>query len=237
MIVSDRMKNTDFPRNTACVLLAFWSYLATMWMVGCRNSDAAVEGLAVRARSEVAALATLKAGDEADSRVGETQTNGVERVEGRDSGGEARITVEKDVCDLGDIGIDTKHTGQFQFTNSGSAPLKIVQVRTCCGVTIKGVAAGQEYAPGQSGTLEFAYQAPSVPNPAVSRVLSLQTNDPEHGTARLTVKATVVRRVNYRPQSLKLIVSRPNAGCPDITLTGIDGQPFAIRGFEATGGV
>ena len=73
------------------------------------------------------------------------------------SGGQPKIMVEKDVCDLGEIGIDTKHTGQFKFTNTGNAPLKIILVQTCCGVAVKGVEAGQEYAPGWSGTLEFDY--------------------------------------------------------------------------------
>jgi hypothetical protein len=104
-------------------------------------------------------------------------------------------------------------------------------------VAIKGVEAGQEYAPGQSGTLEFDYQAPAIPNPAVSRVLSLQTNDPAHSTISLTIKASVVRRIECKPESLKLILRRPNAGCPDIVLTSLDHRPFSIKELRATSDV
>jgi hypothetical protein len=144
------------------------------------------------------------------------------------------MAVEKEVCDLGEIGTDTKHTGQFRFTNPGTAPLKIVLVRACCGVAIKGVEAGRQYAPGASGALEFTFQAPSLPSPAVARVISLQTNDPEHGTTSLTLKASVVRRVDCNPKSLTLALRGPNAGCPDLVLTSLDHRPFSITNFKAT---
>ncbi len=132
--------------------------------------------------------------------------------------------------------MDTKLTGQFKFTNSGNAPLVITGVQGCCGVTLKGVQAGQEYAPGQSGTLEFDYQAVSIPNPKLARIVYLQTNDPEHKIIGLTIKAAVVRRVDYKPENLKLVLKQANAGCPDITLKSLDGRPFSVTDFKATAG-
>jgi hypothetical protein len=155
---------------------------------------------------------------------------------GKVAGGQPTITVEKDVCDLGEVGVDTKLTGQFKFTNTGNAPLVVTGAQGCCGVTLKGVQAGQEYAPGQSGTLEFDYQALSIPNPALARIVYLRTNDPEHKIISLTIKAVIVRRVDYKPEVLKLVLKQANAGCPDITLKSLDGRPFSIADFKATAG-
>ncbi len=48
-----------------------------------------------------------------------------------------KITLKEAVHDFGDIGPDTTHTAQFTFTNSGKAPLKIIQVKSCCGVVAR----------------------------------------------------------------------------------------------------
>jgi hypothetical protein len=158
----------------------------------------------------------------------------VKPVRTRPSRPQPHLKVEKDVCDLGEVGTDTKLTGEFKFTNTGTAPLKITHVVGCCGVTLKGVEAGQEYAPGEGGTLEFEYRALSIPSPAVKKVLYLQSNDPDCAITTLTVQVAVVRRVDFKPERLKLVLRGSNAGCPDVTLTSVDHRPFSITGFEST---
>jgi hypothetical protein len=212
MIANNQRKGIRACRGTGSLRFNLSLCLVMAWMAGCQGPSSTV----------------------ATSAGSDGQTKAVERVGGKVSGEVSRITVEKDVCDLREIGMDTKHTGQFKFTNTGAAPLKIILVRTCCGVGIKGVEAGQQYAPGQSGTLQFEYQAPAIPHPAANRELSLQTNDPEHGTTTLTIKAAVVRRVDCSPKSLKLVLRRANADCPDIVLTSLDHRPFSIKEFRAT---
>jgi uncharacterized protein YaiE (UPF0345 family) len=206
------------------------------WMAGCQEPGSTAKTPAVQPGPEAADLATQKAGEESQPAASDVQVKVVRPAAGNVSGRQSQITFEKDVCDLGEIGVGTKLTGQFKFTNTGSAPLKITLVQGCCGVTTKGVEAGQEYAPGQSGSLEFDYQALTIPNPAVTRVLYLQTNDPEHKITTLTIKAAIVRRVDYKPEVLKLVLRRPNGGCPDITLTSLDHRPFSITDFQTTGG-
>jgi len=41
-----------------------------------------------------------------------------------------RISFESTVSDLGQIGLSTKNTCEFKFTNTGRAPLKITNVKT-----------------------------------------------------------------------------------------------------------
>ncbi|MEN6578266.1 MAG: DUF1573 domain-containing protein [Phycisphaerales bacterium] len=146
----------------------------------------------------------------------------------------AKITVEKPVLDLGDIGTDSKVSGKFSFTSSGTDTLKIVKVHSCCGVTIRGVEAGQEYAPGKTGVLEFDYVTGSTPLSDVKRELRFQTNDPDQKFVSLTIKANIVRRVDVDPKRLRLFLKQENAGCGDITVRSLDGKAFSIRSFRAT---
>lgn len=144
-----------------------------------------------------------------------------------------KIVLEKVVYDFGEIGPDTAQSARFEFKNEGTAPLKIVQVRSCCGVVTRGVKAGQEYAPGQSGALELDYRASSQPG-SMKRNLYIQSNDPQLATATMTIKATIVPRIGYEPIRLKLFTNAENAGAKDIVLTSLDGRPFSIKGFRAT---
>ena len=51
----------------------------------------------------------------------------------------------------------------------------------------------------------------------------------------LTIKAKIVSKVAYEPQRLKLLLKGEGAGCPNITLTSLDKQPFSIEAFKSTG--
>lgn len=150
------------------------------------------------------------------------------------NGPAAKITVEQPVLNLGDIGTDSKVSGKFTFTSSGQDPLKIVKVHSCCGVTIRGVEAGQIYAPGKTGVLEFDYVTGSTPLSGVKRELRLQTNDPDQKFVSLTIKANIVRRVEVDPMKLRLFLKQENAGCGEIKVRSLDGKPFAIKNIRST---
>jgi len=47
-----------------------------------------------------------------------------------------RISFEKTVCDLGDVGQGTKNTCEFRFTNTGRGLLKIGNISRTCGCTV-----------------------------------------------------------------------------------------------------
>jgi hypothetical protein len=135
--------------------------------------------------------------------------------------------------DFGEVGPETSHTTKFEFKNVGNAPLKILRVRACCGSVTRGVKAGQEFAPGESGALEVEYHTGTYPGP-LTRTLSLDTNDPNQPLANLTIKASVVYRIEHSPSRVNLFPKKENAGCGPITLRSTDGKPFSIAGFRAT---
>lgn len=145
-----------------------------------------------------------------------------------------RIVMESVEHDFGEIGPETSHKAQFRFTNKGTAPLKITLVRSCCGVVTKGVQAGQTYAPGESGVLDVDYRAGAQPG-SMRRNLYIQSDDPIQSVVTLTIKATIALRVQCEPPNLKLFLRQGNAGAGNITLTSLDGRPFAIKAFRATG--
>jgi len=47
-----------------------------------------------------------------------------------------RISFEKTVCDLGEVGQDSKNTCGFKFTNTGQDLLKIGNIKRTCGCTV-----------------------------------------------------------------------------------------------------
>ncbi len=71
-----------------------------------------------------------------------------------------RISFEKTICDLGDVGQGTKNTCEFKFTNTGSADggLKIGKISRTCGCTVFELDR-KEYAPGRTGTIRVSYIA------------------------------------------------------------------------------
>jgi len=143
-----------------------------------------------------------------------------------------KITFEKVVYDFGEIGPMIKNTGEFKFTNTGDDLLKITDVERCCGVVTQ--LSKKEYQPGESGTLKVEYRSSSKAG-IMRRQLYVNSNDKTKPKITLTIKAETVPKVSYEPERLQLLLKDENAGCPKITITGLDGQSFSIKGFTSTG--
>ena len=143
-----------------------------------------------------------------------------------------KITVEKAVHDFGEIGPGAKKYCEFKFTNTGDSLLKITKVSRTCGCT-PFTLEKNEYAPGESGTLKVKYNAGGLGG-SVNRRLFIYSNDKERPKVTLTIKAKIVPKVAHEPEKLHLLFKGENASCPEITLTSIDGQPFAIKYFKST---
>jgi hypothetical protein len=142
-----------------------------------------------------------------------------------------KIEFESMVYDFGKVGPGQKLNGEFKFTNTGGAPLKIIKVEKCCGAVTR--LDKNELAPGESGVLHVTYTSSRMAN-TMSKRLYVNSNDKEIPRATLTIKAETVLKVAYEPRSLKLMLNKENAGCPDITLTSTENKPFSITSFTAT---
>jgi len=69
-----------------------------------------------------------------------------------------RISFEKTVFDLGDVGPGTKNECEFRFTNTGRGRLKIGNISRTCGCTVFHLDK-KEYAQGETGTIKVFYTA------------------------------------------------------------------------------
>ncbi|UCC99081.1 MAG: DUF1573 domain-containing protein [Phycisphaerales bacterium] len=167
----------------------------------------------------------LQAGCQQQTKVATTPETDVET-------GEPTIEFESLVYDFGKVGPGQKMVGEFKFTNTGDAPLRITKVQKCCGAVTK--LDKENIAPGESGVLQVTYTSSRTAG-AMTKRLYVSSNDETAPRAMLTIKAKTVLRVNYEPKSLKLLLKDENAACPKITLTSTDNQPFSITRFQSTG--
>ncbi len=142
------------------------------------------------------------------------------------------IKIEAALYDFGEVGTKTTNICRFKFTNIGKSTLIIKNVRATCGCTVPAMEK-QEYAPGESGSIEVRFTAPDVEGENVKH-LYIESNDRQNPEAEIIVKAKVVARVKFEPGMMKLSLKEENAGCPPIKLSSTDGVPFAVTRFEST---
>ncbi|HUW20453.1 MAG TPA: DUF1573 domain-containing protein [Sedimentisphaerales bacterium] len=145
-----------------------------------------------------------------------------------------RITFEKVTHDFGDVGPGTQHTCEFGFTNTGVASLKISEIQTCCGIKAELKNDKQEYRPGESGAVVLTYIVRGAPGPVKKRIFAA-SNDTVQPSVQLTITGTIAIKVRHEPDKLALLLKGEDGGCPEITLTSVDGEPFSIKSFEAPG--
>ncbi len=141
------------------------------------------------------------------------------------------ITFATTVCDFGEVSPGKKCVGKFEFTNTGNSLLRITEVKKCCGVVAE--LDREELAPGQTGVLHVEYRSAGTAD-GIRRQLYVNSNDLAHPSVALTIKATIVARVACEPKNLDVRVKGADAGCPPITVTSLDGQPFSITSFRSS---
>jgi hypothetical protein len=224
--------------------LSFSFALATLMVcgvllqLGCRQEAASTNSPAVQAKPPQPATPEKTAAvapPASDNRPAQNVSQEKQQPQPQTVAGTPRIEIKNTAQDFGDIGPETSHTTKFEFKNVGGAPLKIARVKGCCGSVVRGVKDGQEFAPGESGALEVEYRTGTYPGPLVRRI-TMETNDPNRpdGVVDLTIKASVVYRIEHSPNRLNLFPRKENAGCAAITVKSTDGKPFSIAGFRAT---
>ncbi|MHC4462568.1 MAG: DUF1573 domain-containing protein [Planctomycetota bacterium] len=144
-----------------------------------------------------------------------------------------KITFEKIVHDFGEIGPKTNNSCEFKFTNTGVGLLKIGKIEACCGFSARLKGNKRDYEPGESGTVIVTFSASRF-RARITKYQHVNSNDKARPRIRLTVKAKIVPKVSFQPERLNLLLKDVNAGCPEITLTSVDNQPFAIKQFKST---
>jgi hypothetical protein len=143
-----------------------------------------------------------------------------------------KIEFEKEEHDFGNVGPGTTNLCEFKFTNTGNDTLKIGEITKTCGCTPFSLEKN-EYAPGESGTLKINYLSEQQRG-QTTKQLVIHSNDTARPEITLAIKADIMIQVDHEPKTLNLLLKQENAGCPQLTLTSIDNQPFSITSFKST---
>ncbi|MEA3227338.1 MAG: DUF1573 domain-containing protein, partial [Planctomycetota bacterium] len=143
-----------------------------------------------------------------------------------------KITFESLEYDFGTVGPRKKLLGEFRFTNTGDAQLKITKVEKCCGVITR--LDKTDYAPGESGVLKVEYRSPGTATSTRKR-LYVNSNDQAKPRTTLTIKAKIELRYTVEPKSLRFLLKDENAGCPKITLKSTKNELFSVTSFKSSG--
>lgn len=146
--------------------------------------------------------------------------------------GKPKITLNKSVHNFGNVSPATTHVCEFKFTNTGNDVLEIYEVEKTCGCT-PFVLDKKKYAPGEKGSLKVGFFSDTQLGSTI-KPLYLYSNDETNPEIELDIKANIIAKVDYDPKALKLLMMRPNADCPTITIRSLDNQPFSIQSFKST---
>ena len=109
-----------------------------------------------------------------------------------------KIEFEKSEYNFGEVSTRKKYTGQFTFTNAGGEPLKIKNVKPCCGVVAKLADEKTQYMPGETGVINVTYTSASIAG-TMKRQIHVTSNDPANPDAALTILAKVAPKIVFEP--------------------------------------
>jgi hypothetical protein len=113
-----------------------------------------------------------------------------------------QLEVEQPTFDFGKVlqGETVRHT--FSFSNAGDEPLQIKNVSSSCGCTAALVSA-KTLAPGESGEVQANFDSTRFRG-AVTKTISLYSNDPAQPVVRLQVNGVIKVALSVVPDRLNL---------------------------------
>lgn len=107
-----------------------------------------------------------------------------------------RAVVDEPIFDAGQVDKGAEVNHDFRIRNTGDQPLRIEEVRPACGCTVADY--DETIAPGASGKIHAVLDTVDQSG-AISKGLTVITNDPENPRLMLTIKAEVTPLVYLRP--------------------------------------
>ena len=120
----------------------------------------------------------------------------------------------------------------IRLMNPGSGTLEIAEVKQCCGTVAK--IDKKELAPGESATLTVECNAGLVAG-KFGKKIGILTNDPKNPRTDVMLTGEVVPTLSWTPAHFEIAAYQENIVCPEIKIKSLDGAPFAVKGFLATG--
>ncbi len=105
--------------------------------------------------------------------------------------GKAEIEFKTEVIDYGEIAKGSDGVRQFEFKNTGDAPLVISRVYSSCGCTIPKKPEAP-IAPGETGVIEVKYDTKRVG--PIRKTITVTSNAASSPTMAIKIKGTVLSK-------------------------------------------
>jgi len=144
-------------------------------------------------------------------------------------GAGAKLEVEKETLDLGEVWAGQTKKGAFVLRNVGDQTLEITKVRASCGCTVvKGY--DKEIAPGQQGKLPVVLNTRGMQG-KVSKAITLSTNQKGKEKVRLFVAATVKRLIVTNPKGGAIFgrIGKDQVLTKEVELTNHGDEPLELE--------
>src|SRR6266704_5020327 len=92
---------------------------------------------------------------------------------------------------------DKEAVGHFKYENAGDKPVRFKSIRTSCGCTVAQTQK-EEVPPGEKGEITATLKIGGRTGTQVKNV-TVETNDPDHATTVLTLKAVIPQELEINP--------------------------------------
>jgi hypothetical protein len=109
----------------------------------------------------------------------------------------AELKWDQTSIELHPAAADKQAIGHFKYQNSGSKPVRFKSVRTSCGCTVA-QSQKEEVPPGEKGEITATFNIGERTGTQVKTV-TVETDDPEHATTVLTLKAVIPQQLEITP--------------------------------------
>jgi len=127
-----------------------------------------------------------------------------------------KITFEETTYDFGKVERGKKITHYFNFKNTGDEVLEIIKVKKSCGCQLAKTT--KKYLkPGESAKIMVVYDSKGYSG-AVSKIVTVKSNDPANPEVTLTIKGFVESMYNIKPGFVSFGIIKPDSQ-PSETVT------------------
>lgn len=142
------------------------------------------------------------------------------------------LAVDQPVHDFGTVVQGKKVDHVFTFRNRGDAPLNVARVRTSCGCTAANVT-NKTLSPGGKSELKVTFDS-STFGGNISKLIYLETNDPQKPVATLTLKGNVAEEIVVTPRQLNFGTVKTNASKEmTVTVSNQGSKPLKLTSVKS----
>ncbi len=114
--------------------------------------------------------------------------------------GGAKVAVDADAFDFGEMDSSKDGSHDFKFTNKGDSPLRLAKGASSCRCTV-GEIADAEVAPGQSTTVKITWKSKHYAG-LFKQSVTINTNDPNRREVILTISGNYTEPVHFEDDEL-----------------------------------